>query len=83
MTAGVRPAHLPKVGVPTRLRVGARTVEKLTKHRKLEDDRMDRKYATLSEGGYEIVSVAGSYCCVCRDGKDIILRWNGEGWQTL
>lgn len=44
------------------------------------DIKMDWKFSLLSDCGYQIVWAAGQYCRACRDGRDMILQWDGERW---
>lgn len=44
---------------------------------------MDWKYFLLVESGFQIVTCSGAYCRACRDGRDLILRWDGERWLAL
>lgn len=44
---------------------------------------MDWRCVLLSNVGYQIVSVSGEYVRACRNGRDEILRWDGEDWVVL
>lgn len=44
---------------------------------------MDYQCWLLAQSGYQIIWVSGAYCRACRNDRDVILRWDGEGWLAL
>ena len=44
---------------------------------------MSQRQQLLADSGFLLVSVSGEYCRAIRDGRDCILRWDGEHWVMV
>ena len=44
---------------------------------------MDQRLQGLCSSGFQLMWAAGPYCRICRDEREVLLRWDVDHWVEV